>query len=376
LADKLIKELIKIFLFCFILLSPTLSLADQSQYYYDDLGRLVGVADGAGNMAVYVYDPVGNLLSVQRYTTATTGIGIFLILPSSGTIGTSVEIRGYGFDPTASNNQVSFNGTTATVIFAATNSLVVTVPAGATTGPVVVTNTNGTATSPQPFTVLQLPVIQGVDPGTVAQRTTNYTVISGFNLNNATSVQFTQNGITGTLLSGGTATQLPISLVVASNVPVGSYGFSVTTSVGTNQSGIVTVTVKSPSPAASTARPLSVFMPSSGQVRPTGPESVSTLALSVFMTPSANESPSGVESIGTLPVSVFIPPPANQSPSGPESIGTAPLSIFLPSLMNQSPSGPESAATFPLSIYFPASDMVSPSGSLAVVAPPESVSMP
>ena len=42
--------------------------ADLAQYIYDDLGRLVQVVDGQGNVATYTYDAVGNLLSITRST--------------------------------------------------------------------------------------------------------------------------------------------------------------------------------------------------------------------------------------------------------------------------------------------------------------------
>ena len=45
-----------------------LTLADQAQYIYDDLGRLSQVMDGQGNVATYRYDAVGNLLSIARNT--------------------------------------------------------------------------------------------------------------------------------------------------------------------------------------------------------------------------------------------------------------------------------------------------------------------
>jgi YD repeat-containing protein len=65
-----------------LLVMPAVPSADQAQYFYppsqtesasagcaqstgrlhDELGRLVGVVDGSGNAAVYVYDEVGNLL--------------------------------------------------------------------------------------------------------------------------------------------------------------------------------------------------------------------------------------------------------------------------------------------------------------------------
>ena len=46
--------------------------ADQAQYIYDDLGRLVQVIDGQGNVATYNYDAVGNLRSITR---GTGGVG-------------------------------------------------------------------------------------------------------------------------------------------------------------------------------------------------------------------------------------------------------------------------------------------------------------
>jgi len=47
----------------------SVSHVDQAQYFYDELARLVGVVDGSGNAAAYVYDEVGNLLRIDRFTT-------------------------------------------------------------------------------------------------------------------------------------------------------------------------------------------------------------------------------------------------------------------------------------------------------------------
>ncbi len=97
-----------------LLLWPVSAPSDQAQYFYDELGRVVCVIDGSGNVAVYNYDEVGNLLSIERFTTGTTEIGIFLVTPSSALIGTDVEIRGFRFSATPAENQVAFNGTLAT----------------------------------------------------------------------------------------------------------------------------------------------------------------------------------------------------------------------------------------------------------------------
>ena len=248
---------------------PAAPSADQAQYFYDELGRLVSVIDGQGNVAVYNYDEVGNLLSIQRFPSGGGGnISIFFFTPQSGLVGTSVQIRGAGFSPIPSNNQVKFNGTAATVSSATDKSLVVTVPNGATTGAVTVTNANGTAASPTPFTVLVPPIIVGIDPLKAPQGVTTRMHIEGFNLQTASSVQFTQSGMIATVLAGGTDGVLPVNLAVGAGVPPGLYAFSVTTATGTAQSGVVRVEVKAAVPSLEVAAPVSVFKTPPAQMPP------------------------------------------------------------------------------------------------------------
>jgi YD repeat-containing protein len=243
--------------------------ADQAQYFYDELGRLVGVVDGQGNVAVYNYDAVGNLLSIDRFATGGTGIGIFLVAPASAVIGANVQIRGFGFSTTMADNQVKFNGTTATVVSASATTIVATVPSGATTGPVTVTNANGTATSPKTFTVLVPPIISGLSPERAAQGTSSRVVIEGFNLSTATSVTFTQSGLSATIQGGATDQSLPITLNVGAAVPPGLYSFSVVSPVGTAQSGTVKVTVTAAVPSFGITKG-SVFRPFPAQTPPSG----------------------------------------------------------------------------------------------------------
>jgi len=113
-------------------------LAGVAQYAYDDLGRLTTVVDEAGNTAIYNYDAVGNLLSIDRYAPGGSGIGIYALLPGKGAIGSQVKIQGYGFSATPTDNTVTFNSTAATVVSSTTYSIIATVPSGATTGTVVV----------------------------------------------------------------------------------------------------------------------------------------------------------------------------------------------------------------------------------------------
>lgn len=120
-------------------------------YVYDELGRLVGVTNAVGDTAIYSYDPVGNLLSILRK--GPTDVSIYEWTPNAGPSGTTVTIWGSGFSATPGQNTVQFNGTAAAVSFSSPTTLVVSVPAGATTGPIAVTTPNGSATSAGPFTV-------------------------------------------------------------------------------------------------------------------------------------------------------------------------------------------------------------------------------
>jgi len=251
------------------LICPNLLSADQAQYFYDELGRLVGVVDGQGNAAVYNYDEVGNLLSIQRFTSGATGIGIFVVAPGRARASTNVTIKGFGFTTPPSTNQVAFNSTAATVVSATSTSIVATVPSGATTGPVTVTNANGTATSPQAFTVLVPPIISGVQPSTVPKGASTQLTIEGFNLANASSVTFQQSGMTASIVPGGTSQNLLVNLTVAGTVPENTYTFSVATPVGTTQSGSVTVRVAPAQPSFGNAR-VSVFKPLPTNTPPAG----------------------------------------------------------------------------------------------------------
>lgn len=243
------------------LIVPVSLPADTAQYFYDELGRLVGVVDGQGNTARYVYDEVGNLLSIQRFSTSGTGIGLFVVAPGSARVGTTIMLQGFGFTSPPASNQVQFNGISATVLSSTATTLVTTVPLGAATGQVTVTNANGSATSPQPFTVFVPPIISGVQPSTVPKGTTTQLVIAGFNLDGASSVTFAQSGLSATVLPSSTAQSLVVNLAVAGTVPDNTYSFSVTTPAGTTQSGTVVARVAPAMTTFHVAKPVSVFKP-------------------------------------------------------------------------------------------------------------------
>ncbi len=75
---------------------------------------------------------------------------IILLNSTSGSVGSTVLINGQNFIGTTA---VSFNGVAASFQVLNTQFISATVPAGATTGPIEVTNLGGTATSTQSFNV-------------------------------------------------------------------------------------------------------------------------------------------------------------------------------------------------------------------------------
>jgi uncharacterized repeat protein (TIGR03803 family) len=76
---------------------------------------------------------------------------IFKFLPSSAQVGTKVTILGGNF---VGAIKVAFHGTLATFAVTSTTSIVTTVPKGATTGKITVTNAGGSTTSTTAFTVV------------------------------------------------------------------------------------------------------------------------------------------------------------------------------------------------------------------------------
>ncbi len=213
----------------FLLACASIVLAQESvnfKYFYDELGQLTKVVDSAGNVIEYVYDPVGNLLEIRRSTIQPNAPAILNLSPQQGAINATVTIQGQGFSATPAANEVKFNGTNASVITATTTALVVTVPAGATTGPISVTVAGNTATSTTPFTVLATPAILSIAPR--------------FTLSNAT-VSAIQ--ITGLNLTGSTFSFLPTLIpsgIVVNSASINAQGTAATLNVTVNANAVGT----------------------------------------------------------------------------------------------------------------------------------------
>lgn len=174
------------------------------RYIYDELGRLVGVIDQNGDAAAYHYDAVGNLLSITR--TGPTQVAIIEFTPNDGPIGGTVTIHGTGFSTTPSQNTVTFNGTAATVVSATVNTLVVTIPSGATSGQLSLITPNGATSTTFVISTVPTPTITGLS-STIAVPGTSIT-ISGTGFESVPADNNVSFNVSYAALSSASSTQI------------------------------------------------------------------------------------------------------------------------------------------------------------------------
>jgi hypothetical protein len=126
--------------------------------------------------------------------------------PPSGPIGTLVTIAGTNFGATQGSNTVTFNGIPGNPQSWSSTQIVVPVPAGATTGPVIVT-VGGLTSNSVLFTVTAAPppVITGISPDTGTAGTSVTISGTGFGTTQATST-VTFNGVLATPTSWNATT--------------------------------------------------------------------------------------------------------------------------------------------------------------------------
>jgi YD repeat-containing protein len=151
---------------------PQSVFSGPATYSYDESGRLVGAVAATGDSVKYSYDAVGNILSITRYSASQ--FAFFTFSPKLGPVGTNVTISGSNFSANPAQDTVTFNGASATILSATSTSLVVSVPSGATTGPLTISSPAGSITTADPFTVTNSdgkPRIDSFSPQIVAPGT-------------------------------------------------------------------------------------------------------------------------------------------------------------------------------------------------------------
>jgi uncharacterized delta-60 repeat protein len=181
------------------------------------------VPAGATTGPIEVDAPSGNITTPGSFTVLACTPGVPTITsfsPVSEAIGSNVDIFGTNL---CAATTVRFNGVSAVFSVFTDTEIGATVPAGATSGPISVTTSLGTAVSAGSFTVLA-PTISSFSPtsGPVGMAVT----ITGTNLTGATVVRF--NGVPATF-----TVRSPAQLVAS--VPAGASSglISVTTPGGT-----------------------------------------------------------------------------------------------------------------------------------------------
>ena len=229
--------------------------------------------------------------SPQTVTLSGTGTALPTITSlstTSGIVGTTVTITGTGFDGSQGSSTVTFNGAPATPTSWAAKSIVVTVPAAATTGSVVVTVNGGPSNGVQ-FTVLPnittLSTTSGIAGAVVTINGSGFGGLQGtssvtFNGTTAFPTSWTSTSImvpvpsaatagNGTVLvtvggvsSNGTTFVIVPNITGISPNP-GAVGTSVTitgTSFGSSP-GLVTFNGPSATPTSWTSRSIAVLVP-------------------------------------------------------------------------------------------------------------------
>jgi hypothetical protein len=142
------------------------------------------VPAGAASGPIAVTTPLGTGESAASFTVIEAPL-VDSFAPTSGPVGTQVTVSGSGFTTATS---VSFAATAASFVVDSDVQLTATVPVGAATGPIAVTNAAGTGTSAADFTVIEAPLVDSFAPasGPVDTQVT----VSGSGFATATSVTF------------------------------------------------------------------------------------------------------------------------------------------------------------------------------------------
>jgi hypothetical protein len=173
---------------------------------------------------------------------------VLSFLPLTGPVGTSVAITGLGFNDGSPITAVTFNGTSALFTIDSGVQVTATVPAGATSGTISLTDAEGTSGSLTSFTVTPSPppAVASFLPlnGPVGTQVT----LTGTGFTGASAVSF--NGTSATF---GVDSDLQISTTVPLGATTGA--ISVTTPGGTSASISSFTVTASVTPAVTTFAP-------------------------------------------------------------------------------------------------------------------------
>jgi len=292
-------------------------------YVYDDLNRLVAAVDQQGNIAMYTYDLVGNLIKIDRVDAASLPdpVAITFVSPNKGAVAATVQIFGKGFSATAGQNAVAFNGTPATVTAAAPNRLLTAVPAGATSGPIAVTAPLGSAASPTAFRVVGPIAISPPGAVLLVNSTQQFSVLEIGNP--GASFAWSVNGVSGGYATIGTVSPTGLYSAPASVPSPAGVTLIATETDDPTLSGGVTIRIWT-APGTTAAIPVSVTV----APPPTPPQAAtpSAVPVSVMVSPASAPTPATSEA---APVAVTMEPVVTGVAPASAARGTANLALTL-----------------------------------------------
>ena len=188
---------------------------------------------------------------------------VLAFLPLTGPVGTSVTITGTGFQDSSPATSVRFNGTAASFTIDSGIQITATVPVGATTGKITVTDAQGTGTSLVNFTVTAppTPVVAAFLPLSGVIGTS--VGITGTGFTGASSVTFGGHAATFDVVS-----DLHIDAVVPTDATTGPVALTTPGGVGTS---LLDFTVTAPpTPVVAAFLPLSGLVGTSVTITGTG----------------------------------------------------------------------------------------------------------
>jgi photosystem II stability/assembly factor-like uncharacterized protein len=270
----------------------------------------------------------GTATSAGTFTVVTPPPTISGFTPSSGPVGTSVTITGSSFTTATT---VTYNGVSDPRFFPQDdNTIISTVPVGATTGPIGVVNAGGSTASGSTFTVTTgpTPVVSSFAPTSGAAGTA--VTINGANF----------TGVTGVAFNGASATFTFVTDIrVDTAVPAGASSgpVSVTTSNGGTGKSAATFTVTAPPPT------ITGFLPTSNGVgKPvivTGTNLLGATGVSFNGTPATVFTVDGAAQItASVPVGATSGPITVTTPGGSATSSGAFTVVPAPSISGFSPS--------------------------------------
>jgi|GEM_PF-3399069 len=193
----------------FVALCSFSSLAiSQTSQPVDRAAALLGVASATATAPTHG----GNSIALLKPT-------ISSFSPDHGPVGTSVTINGTNFAATVTNNNVTFNGVNSSPLSGpGTTKIVAPVPTGATTGPISVVTSGGTATTSASFRITPPPpTITSFSPGAGAPGSTITITGTNFSTNPAYDGVYFADPSGGTLdiqatVTAATSTTLTVTV--------------------------------------------------------------------------------------------------------------------------------------------------------------------